>query len=254
VFVFSSSIVSNPAYAEDEEAKVSVTLRATPGLRVARGTTLAYTVRVENHGDATMAYTRLYLPYDQSKFTLVDAQFENDKDFVEAISDSRIQVYFGSLGEDASRFATLYVYVADYLPTDTVIEMWGDYDWEDRNGNYDLEERTNAVPVLVGDYNQTSEYVWMIVDQPQAPAGTTFRFFSDRFIPGEKVRAYVQHPSQAGRPQERGVQVYAADADPTGRIHVHLDSSGMAPGTYQMLLRGEYSELEGVVSFTVLDG
>jgi hypothetical protein len=241
---------AQPALADDDdEAEVAVTLWAIPSIKVARGVTLAYKLRIENYGDATMAYARINFPYDRSKLTLVDTLFQSDNDFVESIGDT-IQVYIGEVGKESSRFAVLYMRVADYLPNSTVINMWAGYDWEDTEGNYALDQQTNAAPVIVWDHNETSDYVWMTVDHFQAPVGTTFHFFSDRFLPGEKVQSWLKSPGE--QPAQRLGEAYTGDADPNGRIHVHLSTHGRAPGSYELILRGERSDLEAVQPFTIL--
>lgn len=235
------------AAAEEQGADVAVTLWAIPTIRVARGTILAYKLRVENHGSATMTYARVHLPYPQSQLTLVDSLFETDKDYVEAVGDT-ISVYFGSIGKDAARFAVLYMYVAADLPDDTIINMWAGFDWEDLHGNYGINRRSNAAPVLVGSENATSDYVWMAADPLQGRVGTPFYFFSDRFIPGERVLTWLQRADGVRYPEGEGL---SGRADGDGRIYVHLDSSALLPGTYQVVLHGKRSRLEAVATITI---
>lgn len=229
-----------------EGAKVDITLQAIPSIRVARGTILAYKLRIENYGDGTMAAARVRLPYDRSKLTIVDTLFEDEGDFVSKIDDE-ITISLDSLNGKSIRFAVVYMRVADYLPDNTVIDMWAGYDWEDNRGNYGISERSNAAPVLVGGWNETSDFVWMTLEPRQASAGTLFRFFSDRFLPGEEVETIIRGPDGSERTLSQRQTVA-----PDGRVHIHMQSGGMAPGTYNVILHGERSELKAADTFTIL--
>jgi hypothetical protein len=235
---------------EDKEAEVDITLQTIPGIRVARGAVLAYKMRIENHGDETTAYARATLPYDPGYMTVFDAQFENDSDYVYRLEENKVVVHFGVVGKDTSRYAVIFMRVADWIPNDTALNMIVSFDWEDENGNYGLDHRSNSAPVLIGDYNVTSEYVWAAVSPAQAPAGAQIGFYSDRFVPDERVEMWLQWPDGT---RERLSSDLWQTVDHTGRVWLHYDETGgLPPGDYKMILRGEESELKAAPDFSII--
>jgi hypothetical protein len=232
-----------PVVQAKEEAEVDIVLTAVPGIHVARGGILAYKMRIENRGDSTMDYALAYLAYDPAKITPVDTQFDHGGDFVKKIEQNEVIVRFDEVGQDAARFAVIFFRVADNLPDGTVIDMTVDYDWEDQDGNYDLDERSNYAPVIVNSYNEDSPYVWSLVDPVQAPAGTEFGLYTDRFVPQERVRPWLRYPDGSEHKQD---DRYAQTVAPDGRLWSRVNTDGLAPGTYQIILRGEDSDLEAI--------
>jgi hypothetical protein len=238
-----------PTVQAEEEAEIDIVLTAVPGVKVARGQTLAYKMRIENRGDSTMDYARAYLPYDPAKITPVDTLFDHGGDFVRKIEQNQVTVQFDEVGKDAARFAVIFFRVADNLPDGTVIDMAVDYDWEDQDGNYDLDERSNYAPVIVSSYNEDSPYVWSLVDPVQAPAGTEFGLYTDRFVPDERVRPWLRYPDGSEHKQDdRYVQTVAPD----GRLWARANTDGLAPGIYQIILRGEDSDLESINTIIII--
>jgi hypothetical protein len=236
-----------PVAAEDVEADVDVTFHPVPSINVARGATLAYKLRIENRGEGTMAYARVYMPYNRELLTLTNAEFQDEDDYVFSI-DEFITVHFDLVGQESERFAVLYFQVADYLPNGTVINMLAGFDWEDQHGNYELDRQTNSAPVVVQDQNLTSDFVWMVADPVQAPAGNKFTFFSDRFLPGEDVVPTVRTLDGTEQPV---MGDNSQEADANGRVHIHLSSADFAPGTYKVYLKGEHSDLQAVADIVV---
>jgi hypothetical protein len=238
---------ARPALAQDE-ADVDIVLSAIPSIHVAPGQTLAYKLRIENSGDSTMAYARARLIYNQQYLTLTDTMFQDGDDYIERIGNT-VDIYFDEVGQDAARFAVLYMHVAENTPLGTVLDARIDYDWEDRDGNYDLEEISNIAPVVVYSFNLTSDYVWMALDPQQAPQGARFNTYSNRFLPGERVQPYLQLPDGSRRKLAERLRQTATGS---GEVWIHVESNDIAPGSYKMILRGEDSDLESVADFTVL--
>lgn len=224
-----------------------VTLVGNPNFTVAPDSVITYTLHVKNHGTGTVDYVRLKLPYDRMQLTLLNAHFDDPMDYIVSIGDKEIEVFFDAVRKDTSRSATLAMRVAPALPTDSVITMAGTYIWEDRYGNYDIHNRTNAVPVLVAEQNQSTHYVWTLVDPVEAEQGTRFNFFSDRFVPGERVFPWLRSPD--GSERRIGDERQRVDTD--GRLHVRISSTHLPPATYQLILIGEDSKFEGIATFTV---
>jgi len=238
---------ARPALA-DEEAEVEIVLSANPTIHVAPGQTLAYKLRIENHGNSTMAYARARLVYDQQYLTLTNTMFQHGDDYIEGIGNT-IDIYFDEVGKDAARFAVLYLRVADHTPLGTVLNARIDYIWEDRDGNYDLDELSNIAPVVVHSFNLSSEFVWMALDPQQAPQGTQVNAYSNRFLPGERVQPYLQLPDGSRRMLSERLRQTVTKS---GEVWLHIESGDIAPGSYKMILRGEHSDFEGVADFTVL--
>jgi hypothetical protein len=238
---------ARPALA-DEEAEVDIVLSAIPSIHVAPGQILAYKLRIENQGNSTMDYARAFLEYNRQYLTLTDTMFQDGDDYIERIGDT-IDIYFDEVGQDSARFAVLYLRVADNTPPGTVLNARVDYDWEDRNGNYDLEEISNTAPVVVQGFNLTSDYVWMALEPREAPQGTRFNAYSNRFLPGERVQPYLQLPDGSRRMLAERLRQTVTNS---GEVWLHIESGNIAPGSYKMILRGESSDLEGVADFTVL--
>lgn len=247
LIVLASGSAAPAAQAQDNrEADVMVTMRAEPSILVARGDLLTYTVRVDNLGDGATAYTRVEIPFDATKVSILDARFTSDNDYVYEIEDGILTVHVGEIGKDSSRSFTILMLVGSNLPDWTIIEMWSSFDWEDQYGNYELNLNSNAAPVLVADVNVTSEFVWAVGDPTEGPAGTTFFFFSDRFVPDEDVEAWLEYPNG-----ERNELSNRQNTDSNGRVHIHFESNGLQPGAYKMILIGEDSDLISVVDFTI---
>ncbi|NJK82337.1 MAG: hypothetical protein HC876_06535 [Chloroflexaceae bacterium] len=233
----------------DREADVAVTLEAIPNVYVARGTILAYKLRVENYaGNGTMDYARVWLPYNPGQMTLVDAYFETDTDYVESIEGDQINLFFGVLGKRAARFAVLYMYVNETLPVGTLLDMWAGYSWEDQHGNFELDSRSNAAPVIVNDFNEASNYVWMAIEPREAASGTPIGLFTNRLMPGERVRLYVVGPA-GNRVQLDSDNI---EVGPQGQLWLTFESAGFPPGTYSYIVEGRRSRLQASADFTLL--
>ncbi len=246
--LLASALAARPALAR--EAEVDITIYPIPNLAVMPGQTIAYKLRVENRGNSTMDYARVRLPYDPAQIVLVDTLFDDpEEDYIEAIDANTIRLYIGNVAADTSRFIVLFARVADDLPLGSVINMVGGFTWEDQSGNFELNRRTNAAPLIVAETSRETPYVWMLVDPPRGPVGTEFYFFSDRFVPGERVRPWLTFPD--GRVER--FSSLSQTVDPNGRVRLRASSDelGLTPGTYQVRLVGENSDIEAVADFVV---
>ncbi|NJL05880.1 MAG: hypothetical protein HC911_13440 [Chloroflexaceae bacterium] len=257
LLVLLGSVPLHPAAAQSQpqprprEARVGVTLEANPNLYVAAGTILAYKLRAENYSSSgIMHYARVFLAYDPNTMTLIDAAFDDPvQDYIAAIDASQIEVFFGSVGSRTARFAVLYMQLNEDLPIGTILPMWGRYTWEDRHGNYGLNIRTNSTPVIVQEQNVSTPYVWMAVEPQVAPVGTPIGFFTDRLLPDERVWITLTKPdgTQQQMPQNRRMLV-----TPEGNLWLDLDTTGLPPGEYSYVVRGDRSRLEAAASFTLI--
>lgn len=236
-----------PLLAADEEqaeARVAVTLRAEPGIQVARGAILTYKLRVKNDGDVDVADVLIYMPYDPGTITLIGTEFAQPADWVTAIAPDHLMIKFGQLKVEQQRTAQLQMRVAASLPDNTVINMWAGYSWSGDVGA-SAAKSSNAAPVLVGPTNETSSWVWMTVTPTQGPGGTTYTFFSDRFLPGEQIFTWLNSSDGA-----IGTD-FSTEADENGRVQFDYANAALTPGSYQMVLLGKRSELTAVTNFVV---
>jgi hypothetical protein len=224
---------------------VVVVIWATPSVQVARGDLLTYQIQVKNFNRSAKDNVRVYIPYDSSQLTIVGAEFEDADDWVSELSPVHVLVTFPKLGGGETRTASLQARVANDLPDGTVITTWPSYSWANSETTDDPRS-SNAMPVVVGPTSETSPFVWTGVQPQRGPVGMTFGFFSDRFLPYEEVMASLAVPGDVTADQDLSVQ-----ADPQGRVWISFWSGKLQPGTYDMLLEGEWSNLQGKATFTV---
>lgn len=220
-------------------------IRPEPSIRITRGGVLSYNLWVKNHGGDEANQILIYLPYDPNQLTLIGSDFTQPSDWVTEVGRDYIKIRFSTMDENKSRTGTLSMRVADDLPNDTVINMWAGFSWETDTGSSSAKGG-NAAPVLVGDTNETSPWIWMAADPVQGRVGTQHTFFSDRFLPNEQIFTWLNTPTG---PVGTG---FSVDTDGLGRVTFAFDSSTLTPGTYQMVARGEDSELVAVTTFEVM--
>lgn len=215
-----------------------------PSIRVGRGMTLTYEIRVYNDGKGDANSTTVVIPYNRNHILPVASRFDHGAgDWVSQLTPTQLTVAFGRLGSGKMRSGFIDFKVNPTLATNTAIETRSTFQWsdEDRGGS----GRGNWAPVLVGGGNDTAPFVWLIVEPVGGSANTPRTFFSDRFVPGENVVTWLNTP--------RGVKPLdvAAAADPSGRVWLTYRPSDLTPGTYQIVAHGTRSRLTGVASFVV---
>lgn len=225
-------------------AKITAVIWPQPSIRVARGATIAYEIRIYNDGRGDAGRTTVTLPYNRNQIVPTSSKLDrNAGDWVSELTTSKLTVTFGNLGNGKTRSGIIYFQVHGALADNTVIDMRPSFEWsDDRSGG---SGRSNWAPLLVGGGNDTAAYLWMVVDPAAGAATTTRTFFTDRFVPGEPVVTWLNTP--------RGVKELdvGGTADPSGRVWLTYRPSDLAPGTYQLVAYGTRSRLTGVVSFTV---
>jgi hypothetical protein len=225
-------------------------LDAVPSITVAPGEVLAYKFTLRNRGDSDLAYARTVLPFDPALVTPISTTFSSELDYVEKIENNTMVIHFGGVSSNSARISVIYMRVNPAAPHGAVITGLAGYDWEDKDGNYAFNYRSSAAPVKVAAENLTNPTAWVAVDPGQAPAGTEFGFFSDRFVPKEEVQPALKYPDGSEERLSRGSRALVNDA---GRVWLRYDSSGLAPGTYEYILRGLRSEMVGSVPFVVTE-
>jgi hypothetical protein len=231
---------------EADTAELVVVLWATPNVQVMPGEILAYQVQVKNFNRSAKSNIRIYIPYDRHQLEIIGADFEDPDDWISEISDVHVLVTFAEMAGLQSRTATIYARVADYLPVGTAITTWPSYSWRDSRSEDRGEARSsNALPVLVGETNEQSPFVWLAVEPRQGNPQTTYSFFSDRFLPFEPVELFVVTPSGPIRLDQH------AQADERGRIWFDVAGASLprGAGSYHLLAHGLYSNLQAQTPF-----
>lgn len=224
-------------------ADVAVTLWPAPSIHAARGGELAYEIRLKNYGAGSASSTRVTLPYNRQQLTVLRSAFAKEGDWVSEVTGDRVVVTFGPAAPNEYRTATITFRVNAALADNSLITMRAPYRWNDVGGG--REWRSNWAPILVRGSAATAQWVWLSVDPVAGFPGTTHRFFTDRFTPGEGIHTWLNTPSGVRALTLRPV------ADGDGRVTVDWRSSGLARGTYSMVLFGARSNLTAIATFTV---
>jgi hypothetical protein len=219
---------------------IVVAVQAEPGILVAPGSVLAYHISVRNHGGKRDSYTDVRMPYNPQQITIIDSAFESSRDVVAELTSEQVVVRFGGMQAKEKRFATIFARVAATVPLGTVIPMRANYG--------ETHVSSNWVPVIVGQVDQHSDYLWLTATPTSGPAGTVHMFCSDRYVPGEKVDPWLNRPDMGaweipGHPHP--------EVKDDGSVCIRFASGSLPPGHYQMVLQGMESKLTGVVDFVV---
>jgi hypothetical protein len=232
-----------PTPEPDEPADVAVVLWARPSIWVARGALLEYEIRLANYGEGSTGGINVVLPYYRSQYTLAYTGLDSKKgDWVSRIDQNSFTLHFGPLSDGARRGGKIFLRVNNSLPQQTLLNVRALYSFESGGGEGRL---SNWAPVLVGSGPADSPYVWVAATPDRGPAGTKHSISSNRFAPGEEVSTWLNTP-QGVRPLSlRGT------ADAQGSLTLSYASSGLARGSYQIVLYGNRSGLTGVASLIV---
>jgi hypothetical protein len=224
-------------------ADVVVTIWPNPSVIVARDGLLTYEVRVKNYGKGDAASTQVRLPYTTGQMVVTGSRFSHPNDWVSEVTNDHLTITFGKVKHDEQRTATIYFKVHRWLPDNTVLSVRATYRWDDARdgGNW----MSNWAPVLVGNGNQSSPWVWLEVTPLSGVSCTTFHFYTDRYIPSEGVYTWLNTPSGVRATDMCGV------ADPLGRIWFDVSSRNLTPGAYSFVLYGARSNLVAIAAFYV---
>lgn len=230
---------------DDEEARIAVIIRANPRIQVVPGGTIAYTIQAKNVGERKAEYVRVRLVYDRSQLSIENVQFDDNNGWVETFSEEKVVLRFPAVESDVSHSGVAYARVPDTLSHGAVIHMWAEYEWVDEE-RFAHGNQSNAAPVQVGGENQSSRWSWMTVDPMHGPVGTKRYFFSDRFLPGERIEVYLV--SRLGLQRRSSLD---SRADGNGRFWIHYETDDLPAGVYQIIAVGHHSDLVGGAGFFV---
>lgn len=225
-------------------ADVVLALRVVPDVGVTPGSIVTYELRATNLNGSEADRVLVQMPYDPAQLRVLDAQFQSDQDWVTAVQGNYLTLQFGTLNGNSSRTATIRMQVNETLPLGTVINMWAGYGWDDGGGG-GADRSANAAPVVVEPVAISSGTLWMAVDPPVGVAGTAYGFFTNRFIPGERLRVALHSPY--------GVQPLPLDtnADNMGQAWFEFNSTGYPPGNYTLVVDGTLSGQTAAADFSI---
>jgi hypothetical protein len=224
-------------------ADIAVAIWPNPSIYVARNGLLVYEIRVKNYGKGSASYVHVKLPYTTQQMNVTDSSFERTSDWVSELTADHVTVTFGGVAAQAYCEAKIFFKVGQYLEHNTVISTRASYTWSDRRDGG--EWRSNWAPVLVGSGDASAPWVWLKVGPVYGVAGTTYHFFTDRYIPGEGIYIWLNTPTGVEPLELRG------QADLMGRVWLDFQSTGLKPGTYCMVLYGARSNLTAIANFSV---
>lgn len=233
-----------PVPAPGPSADVAVTIWPKPSIWVARGAILEYEIRLANHGRGTATETTVIFPINRAQVSQFSTSLDSKAgDWVRSVDQNSITVVFGKLAGGARRSGKLFMRVGSNLPYQSLIDVRASYTFRDAADGGG--QRTNWAPVLVGNGPSDAPYIWVRVLPERGPVGTRYAFFTNRFLPGEGVTTWLNTPWGVQPLSLRGT------ANGEGSVELVLNSSGLARGTYQIVLYGQRSGLTGVARFSV---
>jgi hypothetical protein len=220
------------------------------------GDTLSVRIRVTNPLTRTLDRITVKLDYDRGQITPIDSDFNRDSDWVSDLSDSRVTVAFKDIGAGKSRTGRVLFRVNQPAPGNTTVDLHARFNWSvdasasnpslSGSGSTDGDEPLIVAP----DGVLTNSNV--IDSQPQAAieprsggAGGLFRAYASGFRGGERISIWLNTPS--------GIAAIPHDliANSNGEVWPEFSSSGLAPGSYGLVIYGQESTQTLVVPFTV---
>lgn len=227
-----------------DPASVTVTVWPKPSIWVGRGAILEYEIRLKNTGRGDATETRVVFPFNANQVTPAFTSLDSRAgDWVADATASRFTVVFGRLAEGRARTGKIFVRVAANPNPGNLLDVRAGYSW--RDGVDGGGQRSNWTPVLIGGGPSDTPYIWVRATPDRGVVGTQHTFYTDRLLPGEGVSTWLNTPQGVRALNLRGT------ADGNGVVSLGFNSSGLARGTYQMVLYGQRSGLTGVASFIV---
>jgi hypothetical protein len=243
--VVSGGSTPTPRPRPSERADIAVTIWPEPSIYVTRGGRLVYDLRIFNYDQGSAENIRVILPFDRRQMRPIGSRLDRAKgDWVSRLTDREVEVTFGAIDGKASRTGQLMFEINTSLGNDTILDMRPSYIWQDGHGD-EGPYTANWAPVLVGNGAATAPWVWTTVTPIRGVPGTIHTFLTNRFTPGEGIVTWLNTPSGVRALELRGV------ADSQGVVTLDFSSTGLKPGSYQLVLYGARSQLTGVASFTV---
>lgn len=252
VYLAAVAPVARPGYAQERTA-ITVEITASPR-PVAPGADLSYTIRVRAPERVGVQRVRVLLSFNRAQVTPRTTRFEQRDDWVSRLSDNELIVTFGPFAADEQRRGTVVFRVDPGVANYSTITTRARYDWQavttgtpTPTPRADDEDEPNIrldvpeVAVLNPNAPPPRTDVWPGV----APAGTAFQFHAVNFAPNEPFVTWLNTPDGVRPLPNQGT------ATASGEIWVGLESAGLRPGAYSLVIFGLRSQLTGVGPFVV---
>lgn len=251
VFVTLFSLSFGAAALAAVSTRIYVVMLPNPNVLVQPGEVIEYELAADNVGEADAAAVRVTVSYDPEHLTLVGARFEGDQDWVndtesDDLTRAQVRVTLRDVGDEEQRSAYLQMQVNPELPEGTVITTFGKFSWSDGSGDRSSKP-TNTTPVIVAGTNLSSDLTWMDVTPRAALAEAPRTFYSDRFLPDEKVVFWVVLPDGTVEAVNEESEV-----DEDGRFDLIYPTDNLPAGVYTMTAYGLNSKLTATAQFEVL--
>ena len=232
-----------------------VDIEADP-LQLSPGDTLSVKVRVTNPFTSTLSKITVKLDYDSGQLTPIDSDFHHDSDWVSDLNDSRVTLTFKDISAGKSRSGTVLFRVNQPMPGNTSVDLHAKFNWsvdatttspsKHGSGSTDGDEPLIVAPDgVLTDPNVIDSAPRAAIEPRSGASGSLFRAYASGFTGGERISIWLNTPG--------GVAAVPHDlvANANGEVWPEFSSSGLAPGSYGLVIYGQESTQTLVVPFTI---
>jgi hypothetical protein len=244
---------------EDDTSRSEPTIEITPSAQqVAPGGELSYTIRVRAPREVAAQRVRVLLSFSRGQLVPGTTRFEERGDWVSRLTENELTVTFGAFEANEQRRGTIVFQVDPSLANYASIQFSARYDWrtapspsatptatpapaDDHEDEPTIRLDVLDVTVLSPNAPPPRTDVW----PSAAPAGTAFQFHAVNFAPNEPFVTWLNAPDGVRPLPNQGT------ATASGEIWVGLESTGLRPGAYSLVIFGLRSQQTGVGPFVV---
>lgn len=240
----SNSIVSDPAGNSQKSAEVYVVVKPTPNTTATRDATTTFVVEAHNRGKGSAKNTVITMPLNKNSATLISFTSSRPAMWVSEVRDDALIMQTGKLASGGDVVsATVTMKVTPSVAADTALGARLTYWFSDANKN---GRGASNLPILAaGGTNENRELYAMQIAPASGPAGSEHTFSGAIFVPKEPVAFWYNTPDG------KVVGVKTLWADENGVTNLVFKTSGLAPGRYTMVGRGEWSTFNAMGTFVV---
>lgn len=224
-------------------ALVTVVQRPSPSISAAPGGVVTIVIEVANRGRGRAINATITLATDPALVAVLDARFSRSGAWVSSLTPQAIVIQTGALASSTDLVTiTLRLRVLPGAPAGAAIGARASFTW--RDGVSGGSGRSNLPALVVGAADQ---------DSPTLPLTVTadavgLSYSSAIFAPLEPVGVWYNTPDG------KAVPVATLRADLNGQVSGFLRTAGLAPGSYSLVVSGEWSLLTSVGTFEVGGG
>ncbi len=109
------------------------------------------------------------------------------------------------------------------------------------------KRRANASPVIVSDVNHADPFIWMEATPTHCKSGEKVRLFTNRFAPFERFSITLHFPDG----HEEKAPGKKIKSNSVGKVWITLDTSGLDPGSYQLIIEEQRSQLKAIPTLVI---